>query len=66
MRLRVNRAGNGYVSGYTFAISISEARRLGFVAADGERVELEKIIDENNHQLIVRIKPFEPDSTPQP
>lgn len=66
MKLYQNRGGHGHVTSYTLSIGSAEARRLGFVSADGERVELEKIIDENNHQLIVRIKPCEPDSTPQP
>ena len=57
MRLRVNKAGNGYVSGYTLSISTSDARALGFVTPDGERVELEKVVDEQKHQLIIRIKP---------
>ena len=56
MKLRVNKAGNGYVSGYTLSVSTSEARLLGFVDENGERVELEKVLDEKNHQLIIRVK----------
>ena len=56
MKLRVNKNGQGYVSNYTLSIATNEARRLGFTSEDGERLELEKIIDEENGQLIVRIK----------
>lgn len=56
MKLRVNKAGNGYVSGYTLSVSTSEARLLCFVDETGERVELEKVLDEKNHQLIIRVK----------
>lgn len=62
MLLRINKAGNGYVSGYTLSVSTSEARALGFVDENGERVELEKILDEEKHQLIIRIKPSESDN----
>lgn len=62
MLLRINKAGNGYVSGYTLSVSTSEARALGFIDENGERVELEKILDEENHQLIIRIKPPESDN----
>lgn len=60
MLLRINRAGNGYVSGYTLSVSTSDARALGFVHENGERVELEKIVDIKHNQLIIRIKPSEP------
>ena len=59
MLLRANKAGNGYVSNYTLSISINEARALGFVDKNGERVELEKIIDEENARLIIRAKQTE-------
>lgn len=60
MRLYQNRGGHGHVTSYTLSIGSAEARRLGFVDENGERVELEKILDEENHRLIVRIKPPEP------
>lgn len=59
MRLYQNRGGHGHVTSYTLSIGSAEARRLGFVDENGERVELEKILDEENHQLIIRIKPSE-------
>ncbi len=55
MLLRENRGGHGHVTSYTLSVGSAEARRLGFVDEHGERVELEKIIDEENQQLIIRI-----------
>ena len=59
MKLRENRGGHGYVTSYTLSIGLSEARRLGFVDENGERRELEKILDDKNQRLIIRIKPPE-------
>ena len=56
MLLRANKAGNGYVSNYTLSISLNEARTLGFVDENGERVELEKVVDEERKQLVIRAK----------
>lgn len=56
MKLRENRGGHGHVTSYTLSVGSAEARHLGFVDKTGERVELEKILDEKNHQLIIRIK----------
>lgn len=56
MLLRENKAGNGYVSNYTLSISLNEARALGFVDEDGNRIDLEKVMDESHKQLIIRAK----------
>lgn len=56
MKLRENRGGHGHVTSYTLSVGSAEARHLGFVDETGERVELEKVLDEKNHQLIIRVK----------
>lgn len=53
-RLRVNKNGKGYATGYTLSIGCAEARDLGFIDADGQPIALKKTIDAATHTLTVR------------
>jgi len=55
MRLHPRKGGHGHVTAYMALIGSAEARRAGFVTADGERLELEKIVDEAAQTITIRI-----------
>lgn len=55
MKLRINRRGDGYITNYTVSVGSAEARRAGFLNEDGTSVALEKVVDEENHTITIRI-----------
>lgn len=57
LRLRANKNGKGYVTSYTLPIGCAEAAEAGFLDADRQPLELEKLVDAENHTIIFRIKP---------
>ena len=59
MKLRVNRRGDGHVTNYTVSVGSAEARRAGFLKEDGTSKELEKVVDEENHTITIRIRQTE-------
>ena len=56
MKLRANKNGNGKIGNYTFSIGSNEAKSLDFLTEDGLSKELEKIIDVENSQLIIKVQ----------
>jgi len=56
MKLMPKKGGHGHVTSYLVSIGSAEARKTGFVSENGEPLELEKVIDEENQQIIIRVK----------
>lgn len=56
IKLSPKRAGNGYVSSYSVNIGSAEARDCGFVDADGNQLPLEKFVDPEKQEIVIRIK----------
>ncbi len=54
LKLSPKKGGNGYVSSYTVSIGVAELRNAGLISEDGTPFSIEKIIDEKNHQIIIR------------
>lgn len=54
LKLSPKKGGNGYVSSYTVSIGVAELRNAGLISEDGTPFNIEKIIDEENHQIIIR------------
>ena len=54
MKLRINRNKQKLISNYTIHVRTTEARELGFLDENGESLELEKIIDLENNQIIIK------------
>ena len=50
------KGGHGHVTSYMVSIGSAEARQVGFVTESGEPLEVEKVIDNKNRQVIIRIK----------
>lgn len=55
IKLSNKRAGDGYISSYTINIGATEARACGFINSENEKIPIEKIIDEENNQIIIRL-----------
>ena len=56
MKLRANKNGPGYVTAYNALIGSAEARRAGFLDEDGNPRELEKFVDEERREIVIRVK----------
>ncbi len=56
IRLSPKKGGNGYVSSYSVNLGISEIKECGFMDADGNTLPIEKCIDAEKHQIIIRIR----------
>ena len=56
MKLRPRKGGHGHVTSYDVSIGSAEARRAGFVDESKQLIELEKIVDEVNKEIVIRIK----------
>ncbi|MGI6499214.1 MAG: hypothetical protein ACOX0U_10575 [Oscillospiraceae bacterium] len=56
IKLSPKKGGHGHITSYSVNIGSAEARECGFVQADGTHVALEKIVDKENRQVIIRIK----------
>ncbi len=55
IKLSPKKGGNGYISSYSVSIGISEIKEAGFMQ-DGVLLPVEKIIDPENNQIILKIK----------
>lgn len=56
MKLIPRKNGKGFVSSYAAILGSIEARKAGFLDADGKSLELEKIVDEEAQTITIRIK----------
>lgn len=56
MKLSPKKGGHGYITSYTINIGSLEAKKVGFVDSDGTSFEIEKIIDEENQTIIIKLK----------
>lgn len=57
IKLSPKKNGKGYTTSYSVNIGSAEAKACGFITDTGDAVKLEKIIDADNNQIIIRIKP---------
>lgn len=56
IKLSPKRGGHGYVTSYSVNIGSAEAKDCGFVDADGNQLPLEKLVDFENKEIVIRIK----------
>lgn len=61
MKAHQRKDGHGNISSYMLIIGAAEARKVGFVTPDGERRELEKIVDEEAGTITFRVATEQPD-----
>lgn len=56
IKLSPKKGGNGYISSYTVNLGCSEIRDVGFIDIDGNLLPVEKLIDTDNKEIIIRLK----------
>lgn len=55
IRLSPKKNGAGYVTSYSINLGTAEVRECGFFSKDGIPLQLEKLIDKENKQIIIRL-----------
>ena len=56
IKLSQKKNGKGYVTSYSVNIGSGEAKLCGFIDNDGHQLPLEKFVDPENKEIIIRIK----------
>lgn len=56
IKLSPKKGGNGYVSSYSVNLGCAEVRTVGFLDDNGNPLPLEKVIDSENQQIIIKLK----------
>ncbi len=56
IRLSPKKNGKGYLTSYSVNLGTAEIKDIGFLDENNNIVPLEKIIDEENKQIVIRIK----------
>lgn len=55
IKLSPKKGGNGYITSYTINIGSAEARNCGFINSNSEILPIEKLIDYENKQIIIKL-----------
>ena len=55
MKLTPRKRENGYITSYRLIIGSREARTAGFLFDDGTGKELAKVVDAENHRIIIQL-----------
>ena len=55
IKLSSKKNGQGYVTSYTVNLGCAEVRECGFLDESGNPLPLEKIIDPENHRIIIHV-----------
>lgn len=56
MKIFPQKGGHGHVTAWRCTLGSAEVRRAGFINENGESFELEKIVNESEHTITIRIK----------
>lgn len=56
IKLSPKKGGHGHITSYSINLGSAEVRSCGFLDEDGIPLGIEKIIDPENHQIIIRLK----------
>lgn len=56
IKLSPKKGGHGHVTSYSVNLGSAEVRSCGFLDDNGIPMPIEKIIDPENHQIIIRLK----------
>lgn len=55
MKLRAQKGNGGHVTSYNVTIGSKEARDAGFLNEDGTTKPVRKIVDAENHRIIITL-----------
>ena len=56
IKLSPKKGGHGHITSYSINLGSAEVRSCGFLGDHGIPLANEKIIDPENHQIIIRLK----------
>lgn len=56
IKLSPKRGGHGHITSYSVNIGSAEARDCGFIDTDGNQLPLEKFVDLDNKEIVIRLK----------
>ena len=56
IRLSPKRGGHGHITSYSVNLGSAEARLCGLLDSDGQPLPMEKVVDVENGQIIIRAK----------
>ncbi|WP_206457909.1 MULTISPECIES: hypothetical protein [Anaerovoracaceae] len=56
IKLSPKKGGNGYVSSYSVNLGIKEVVACNFLDETGTPLEIEKVIDTEKNQIIIRLR----------
>lgn len=55
IKLSPKRAGRGDITSFTINIGINEARQCGFLNSEDNALEVKKVLDPENNQIIIKL-----------
>lgn len=56
IKLSPKKGGTGFISSYTVNFGSAEIRECGFVDKDGNVLPVEKVLDPDNNQIIIKLR----------
>lgn len=56
IKLSPKKGGHGHVTSYSINLGSAEVRDVGFIDADGNPLPIEKLIDTENNEIIIRLR----------
>lgn len=54
IKLSPKKGGHGHVTSYSVNLGSAEVRSVGFLDESGAQLPIEKVVDEENHCIILR------------
>lgn len=57
IKLSPKKGGHGHVTSYSVNLGSAEVRSCGFVTAEGVPLPIEKLVDPEKKQIIIRLLP---------
>lgn len=55
IKLSPKKGGNGYISSYSINLGVKEVATCGFLDESGKPLKVEKVLDPDNKQIIIRL-----------
>lgn len=56
IKLSPKKGGHGHITSYSVNLGSAEVRSCGFLDENGSSLPVEKVVDCEHHQIIIRLK----------
>lgn len=56
IKLSPKKGGHGHVTSYSVNLGSAEVRSVGFLDESGAQLPIEKVVDEENHCIVLRLQ----------